>query len=73
MIISDHWNIVILLITAERIDPLQVNEARKQHIKQMCSGHEEEFSDGKHRVNDFWNFVVDDIHGILYCYIPKVI
>lgn len=43
----------------------------------MCAA-EEAFSEGKRSLHDMsnWeleNLIVDDNHGIIYCYIPKVI
>ncbi|KAG7509010.1 carbohydrate sulfotransferase 12-like [Solea senegalensis] len=49
----------------------QRQEARKQLINQTCSSYNvtvlEEMSPGK-----LSNFIVDDAHGLIYCYIPKV-
>lgn len=64
-----------VLILAERIHQLQ--ELRRQLIQEQCRGDPEAFLDGKNSLNDisneeFSNFIVDDHHGIVYCYIPKV-
>lgn len=68
--------ILILLITAERMRQLQ--ELRKQLLKEICANNKEAFSGGKHSLEDISaknlkNLIVDDTHGIIYCYIPKVI
>ncbi|XP_044198512.1 carbohydrate sulfotransferase 12-like [Thunnus albacares] len=60
---------------AERMHQLQ--ELRKQLLREMCDGDKEAFSEGKHSLDDLTdeelkNFIVDDNHGIIYCYIPKV-
>lgn len=44
----------------------------------MCDGDKEAFSKGEHSLEDMSdeklkNLIVDDNHGIIYCYIPKVI
>ncbi|KAG8006249.1 Carbohydrate sulfotransferase 12 [Nibea albiflora] len=59
---------------AERIHQRQ--ELRKQSLREMC-GDKEAFSEGKHGLDDLSNkelenLIVDDNHGIIYCYIPKV-
>ncbi|KAF7231497.1 carbohydrate sulfotransferase 12 [Nothobranchius furzeri] len=46
---------------------------RKKRMKEMCEG----FSKSKYSVDNmtadmFENFVVDDTHRLIYCYIPKV-
>lgn len=43
----------------------------------MCDGNNEVFSEGKHSLEDMRdselsNLIVNDNHGIIYCYIPKV-
>uniref|UniRef100_A0A8C4EJA8 Carbohydrate sulfotransferase n=1 Tax=Dicentrarchus labrax TaxID=13489 RepID=A0A8C4EJA8_DICLA len=68
-------HILILLITAEKIHHL--HELRKQLLREMCDGDKEAFSEGKRTVEDMSdkeleNLIVDDKHGIIYCYIPKV-
>ncbi|KAM6960331.1 carbohydrate sulfotransferase 12-like [Tautogolabrus adspersus] len=55
----------------------QMQELRKQLLREMCDGDEAKFSEGKHSFEDLRdaelkNLVVDDNHGIIYCYIPKV-
>uniref|UniRef100_A0A8D3DIM7 Carbohydrate sulfotransferase n=1 Tax=Scophthalmus maximus TaxID=52904 RepID=A0A8D3DIM7_SCOMX len=65
----------ILLITAERMH--QVQEKRKQQLNEICSDDKEALSEGKRSVDDMSdkeleNLLVDDTHGIIYCYIPKV-
>uniref|UniRef100_A0A8D3DIN1 Carbohydrate sulfotransferase n=1 Tax=Scophthalmus maximus TaxID=52904 RepID=A0A8D3DIN1_SCOMX len=65
----------ILLITAERMH--QVQEQRKQQLNEICSDDKEALSEGKRSVDDMSdkeleNLLVDDTHGIIYCYIPKV-
>nr|XP_033962269.1 carbohydrate sulfotransferase 12-like [Pseudochaenichthys georgianus] len=47
---------------------------RKQLLRETCAGDKETF---KHRLEDvrdeeLANLIVDDKHGIIYCYIPKV-
>ncbi|KAE8278980.1 Carbohydrate sulfotransferase 12 [Larimichthys crocea] len=59
---------------AERIHQRQ--ELRKQSLREMCAA-EEAFSEGKRSLDDMSNgelrnLIVDDKHGIIYCYIPKV-
>ncbi|KAK5893698.1 hypothetical protein CgunFtcFv8_006546 [Champsocephalus gunnari] len=56
----------------ERIHETQ--ELRKQLLRETCAGDKETF---KHRLEDvrdkeLANLIVDDKHGIIYCYIPKV-
>ncbi|KAK5848540.1 hypothetical protein PBY51_006145 [Eleginops maclovinus] len=56
----------------ERIHEMQ--EVRKQLMRDTCAGDKETF---KHRLEDISNkklenLIVDDKHGIIYCYIPKV-
>ncbi|XP_029311105.1 carbohydrate sulfotransferase 12-like isoform X2 [Cottoperca gobio] len=56
----------------ERIHQLQ--ELRKQLLRETCDGDKEAF---KHSLEDtsdkeLENLIVDDKHGIIYCYIPKV-
>lgn len=51
----------------------QLQELKKQLLREMCDGDKE----GKHSLDDLSdkelkNFIVDDKHGIIYCYIPKV-
>ncbi|XP_053272615.1 carbohydrate sulfotransferase 12-like [Pleuronectes platessa] len=60
---------------AERIHNLQ--EGRKQQLKEICENDKEAISKGKRSLEDLSdseleNLVVDDKHGIIYCYIPKV-
>ncbi|XP_034073712.1 carbohydrate sulfotransferase 12-like isoform X2 [Gymnodraco acuticeps] len=62
------WN----ALTEERIHETQ--ELRKQPLRETCAGDKETF---KHRLedvrnNELANLIVDDKHGIIYCYIPKV-
>ncbi|XP_071333935.1 carbohydrate sulfotransferase 12-like isoform X2 [Trachinotus anak] len=54
-----------------------LQEVRKQLIKDICEGDKEAFSEGKHSLEDLSNkdlnnLIVDDTHGLIYCYIPKV-
>ncbi|XP_037335452.2 carbohydrate sulfotransferase 12-like [Pungitius pungitius] len=58
---------------AERLRRRQ--ELRKQLLRNMCD--QEEFSKGKHSLEDISDkqlehLIVDDKHGIIYCYVPKV-
>ncbi|GAA6228240.1 carbohydrate sulfotransferase 12-like [Lates japonicus] len=60
---------------AERMHQLQ--ELRKQLLKEICASDKEAFSGGKHSLEDISakdlkNLIVDDTHGVIYCYIPKV-
>ncbi|XP_023277543.1 carbohydrate sulfotransferase 12-like [Seriola lalandi dorsalis] len=60
---------------AERMQQLQ--ELRKQLTKEICDGDKEAFSEGKHSLEDLSDkelkhLIVDDTHGLIYCYIPKV-
>ncbi|AWP11520.1 putative carbohydrate sulfotransferase 12-like [Scophthalmus maximus] len=55
----------------------QVQEQRKQQLNEICSDDKEALSEGKRSVDDMSdkeleNLLVDDTHGIIYCYIPKV-
>uniref|UniRef100_A0A8D3E6K1 Carbohydrate sulfotransferase n=2 Tax=Scophthalmus maximus TaxID=52904 RepID=A0A8D3E6K1_SCOMX len=66
---------LVLLITEERMH--QVQEQRKQHVKETCCDYKVELSDGKRSIDDIndrdlENLLVDDTHGIIYCFIPKV-
>uniref|UniRef100_A0AAQ4P692 Carbohydrate sulfotransferase n=1 Tax=Gasterosteus aculeatus aculeatus TaxID=481459 RepID=A0AAQ4P692_GASAC len=66
-------NIRVRLITAERLHRRQ--ELRKQLLRNTCD--REEFAEGKRSLEDMSdkqleNLIVDDKHGIIYCYIPKV-
>ncbi|XP_047192767.1 carbohydrate sulfotransferase 12-like [Scophthalmus maximus] len=61
--------------SAERMH--QVQEQRKQQLNEICSDDKEALSEGKRSVDDMSdkeleNLLVDDTHGIIYCYIPKV-
>ncbi|XP_073330808.1 carbohydrate sulfotransferase 12-like [Pagrus major] len=54
-----------------------MQELRKQLLKEMCDGDKEAFSNGKRSLEDMSDyelkhFIVDENHGIIYCYIPKV-
>lgn len=65
----------MILFLLERMQRLQ--ELRKQQLRETCSGDRETFSEGKQVLDDLSvkeleNLVVDDKHGIIYCYIPKV-
>ncbi|XP_062300466.1 carbohydrate sulfotransferase 12-like [Scomber scombrus] len=60
---------------AERMH--QQQELRQQLLREMCNGDKEAFSEGKYSLDDLSdedlkNLIVDDNHGIIYCYIPKV-
>lgn len=72
----DIYDILTFVITAEMIH--QHQELRKQQLKEKCDVEKETFSQGKHSLQnmsgeDLKNLIVDDTHGIIYCYIPKVI
>ncbi|KAM9335590.1 carbohydrate sulfotransferase 12-like [Symphorus nematophorus] len=61
------------VLEPERID----QELRLQLLREMCDVDKETFSEGKHSLEDMTdkelnNLIVDDNHGIIYCYIPKV-
>ena len=67
--------LLLHLITAERMHNLQ--EGRKQLLKENCKSDKEAISEGKQSFEDISdkelnNLIVDDKHGIIYCYIPKV-
>ncbi|XP_022614063.1 carbohydrate sulfotransferase 12-like isoform X6 [Seriola dumerili] len=54
----------------------QLQELRKQLTKEICDGDKEAFSEGKHSLEDLSDkelkhLIVDDTHGLIYCYIPK--
>ncbi|KAI3376534.1 hypothetical protein L3Q82_016994 [Scortum barcoo] len=56
---------------------ISCRKMRKQLLREMCDGDREAFSEGKHSSEDLSeeelkNLIVDDNHGIIYCYIPKV-
>ncbi|KAL7375226.1 hypothetical protein ABVT39_014016 [Epinephelus coioides] len=60
---------------AERIRRLQ--EQRKQLLREMCDGDVGVFPEGRQSLedlsdNELKHLIVDDNHGIIYCYIPKV-
>ncbi|XP_034424536.1 carbohydrate sulfotransferase 12-like isoform X2 [Hippoglossus hippoglossus] len=60
---------------AERMHNLQ--EVRKQLLKENCKYDKEATSEGKQSFEDISDsemkhLIVDDKHGIIYCYIPKV-
>ena len=49
-------------------------EQRKQLLRETCDSDEEAFHKDKRGLEDeLRRFIVDDYHGIIYCYIPKVI
>ncbi|XP_039997476.1 carbohydrate sulfotransferase 12-like [Xiphias gladius] len=55
----------------------QLQKLRKQQLKEICAGDKNTFSERKHSLEDMSedelkNLIVDDTHGIIYCYIPKV-
>lgn len=55
-----------------------MQDLRKQLLKEMCDGDKEAFSNGKHSLRDMSDdelkhFIVDENHGVIYCYVPKVI
>lgn len=55
----------------------QVQEIRKQLIRETCE-RDEDLSNWKLNVEELnsaglFDFLVDDDHGIIYCYLPKVI
>ncbi len=52
----------------------QLQEMRKQQLREICgedSAKMRSIEDMSN--NEFNNLIVDDSHGIIYCYIPKVI
>lgn len=56
----------------------QLQELRKHLVKEICDDDGEALSEGKHSFDDLSdddlnNLIVDDKHGLIYCYIPKVI
>uniref|UniRef100_UPI0037E8C2CA carbohydrate sulfotransferase 12-like n=1 Tax=Semicossyphus pulcher TaxID=241346 RepID=UPI0037E8C2CA len=69
-----HWN----RSEEKRVERIyQMQELRKQLLREMCDGDNVAFLEGKHRFedlsdDDLRSLVVDDNHGIIYCYIPKV-
>ncbi|CAJ1086430.1 carbohydrate sulfotransferase 12-like [Xyrichtys novacula] len=55
----------------------QTQGLRKQLLGEMCDSNRAVLFEGKHSLEDFSdkeleNLVVDDNHGVIYCYIPKV-
>ncbi|XP_045921317.1 carbohydrate sulfotransferase 12-like [Micropterus dolomieu] len=71
---STKVSIECLSQQAARIHQLQ--DVRKQLLREICED-KEAFSKGKHRLENMSNkeldnLIVDDKHGIIYCYIPKV-
>ncbi|XP_068611922.1 carbohydrate sulfotransferase 12-like [Brachionichthys hirsutus] len=55
----------------------QLQEQRKQHLREMCESVKEEFPEWKRSAEAMSNgelhhILVNDNHGVLYCYIPKV-
>lgn len=77
VIILDSYNTYSYSsVTVERIRQLQ--EQRKQLLREMCDGDEGVFPEGRQSLedlsdNELKHLIVDDNHGIIYCYIPKVI
>ncbi|XP_054457224.1 carbohydrate sulfotransferase 12-like [Anoplopoma fimbria] len=61
----------------EREEIHRMQELRKQLLRSQCDGDVGEFPEGKRSLEDMSdqelsNLIVDDKHGIIYCYIPKV-
>ncbi len=51
-----------------------MQEMSKQQLREMCEKNSaEKRSVDDMSDNEFRNLIVDDNHGIIYCYIPKVI
>ncbi|XP_041840319.1 carbohydrate sulfotransferase 12-like, partial [Melanotaenia boesemani] len=85
-ILSIHWIFVIHVFyhviihkgrdaKAERIH--QQKQLRKQLLRELCDADKEVFTEGRHSLEELSdteleNLIVDDTHGIVYCYIPKV-
>lgn len=70
----DTTHILILLIITEMIHWL--HEERQQLLREMCArdkGAKEKYSLDNFNGKELRNLIVDDNHGIIYCYIPKVI
>ncbi|XP_058480959.1 carbohydrate sulfotransferase 12-like [Solea solea] len=55
-------------LTVKRMD--QEQEERKTLLDKMCDGNREEFSDESYQ--KLGHLIVDDLHGLIYCYVPKV-
>ncbi|XP_068455744.1 carbohydrate sulfotransferase 12-like [Clinocottus analis] len=73
MLCSYQWN----TSQDERAEIYRLQEPRKRLVKIQCDGNTEEYAGGKRsvddmRINELDNLVVDDKHGIIYCYVPKV-
>ncbi|XP_066545409.1 carbohydrate sulfotransferase 12 [Amia ocellicauda] len=68
------WKVHLTPITLERT---QAQERRKQLLQQICHNSSLDFP-GKNRTFDdipnkeLDHLIVDDRHGIIYCYVPKV-
>ncbi|KAM3590290.1 uncharacterized protein V6R79_007083 [Siganus canaliculatus] len=65
------------IVYQERELILPRQQVRKQLLQKTCNRNKETFFNGKHSLDnmsksDLKHFVVDDKHGIIYCYIPKV-
>uniref|UniRef100_A0A665UU85 Carbohydrate sulfotransferase n=1 Tax=Echeneis naucrates TaxID=173247 RepID=A0A665UU85_ECHNA len=60
------YAIIIFLTPTEKWN---VQHLRKQRIKEIC---DKEALSGKISFKNLKNLIVDDAHGLIYCYIPKV-
>ncbi|XP_030017855.1 carbohydrate sulfotransferase 12-like [Sphaeramia orbicularis] len=70
MLSSDHFSL-------SRDIPLQAQKMRKQLLKEMCDSDKDVSSKRRRSLEEISdkelkNFIVDDKHGIIYCFIPKV-
>lgn len=63
------------IVVAERLSQLQY--FRKQMLQEQCQRYKQDDFKGPQNWEDlspsaFQNFIVDEKHGSIYCYIPKV-
>ncbi|XP_016892918.1 carbohydrate sulfotransferase 12-like isoform X2 [Cynoglossus semilaevis] len=49
-----------------------VQEERKQLIREVCHGDKEALLEKEIGYNKYHHLIVDNAHGIIYCFVPKV-
>uniref|UniRef100_A0A3P8WET2 Carbohydrate sulfotransferase n=1 Tax=Cynoglossus semilaevis TaxID=244447 RepID=A0A3P8WET2_CYNSE len=60
----------ILFLPEMRMDLVQ--EERKQLIREVCHGDKEALLEKEIGYNKYHHLIVDNAHGIIYCFVPKV-